>query len=100
MWSLFAVTPKDEQRCIILLGKEFEAGGIFEGVNGVFLGETNAVWTFQSMEIGEKVVDKGGRGCATKQKGNFRVFVNLRFSLFQCSFGPRVLGLSVSCQRW
>lgn len=47
------MATEDEQGGIIFLGEEFEAGGVLERVDGVFLVEANAIGTLQRMKVGQ-----------------------------------------------
>lgn len=41
MRALLGVRAEDEERGVVFLREEFEAAGVFEGVDGVFLGEAD-----------------------------------------------------------
>ena len=88
------MVTEDKQRSIVLLRKEFKAGRVFEGKDGIFLCEANAVWVLESVEICEEVLNERGAGRAAEEEGALWVFIDLRFSLSECSLRSCILGLS------
>lgn len=46
VWTFLRVRRKEEKRGVILGTEKFEGGGVFEGVDGVLLGEFLGVWFF------------------------------------------------------
>ena len=85
MRSLFAGAAEDKQRSVIFLGKEFEAGWIFERVYGILLGEVDAVGALEGVEVFEELLYESRTGITSKKEGALGVFVDLRLSLFQRS---------------
>ena len=63
-----------EQTGVIFLAEKLEARGIFEGMDGVLLGETDCVWTFERVQVCEEGVGEGGTGRAFEEEGCFGVF--------------------------
>lgn len=53
---LLLAAPKDEEGGVVLLGEEFERGGVFKGVDGVLLGEFLGEREAERMEVGEGVL--------------------------------------------
>lgn len=49
VWAFLAVTAEEEQAGVVFLGEEFQAGGVFERVDRIFLVELNAVRLLQRM---------------------------------------------------
>ena len=99
MWSLFAVATEDKQRCIVFLGEELQAGGVFERVNGIFLRKADAIGALESVEVCEEVLNERRAGSAAEEKGTLWVFGDLRCSLLKCSLRPCIFGLSIVGQR-
>ena len=86
MLPLFTVASKQKKRGIVFLRKEFEARNIVEGVDWVFLGESNAKWTFECIQIRKKIIDQRRRACASEEKRGLGIFVDQWFALGEFSF--------------
>lgn len=74
------MATEDKEGGVVLLGEELEAGGIFEGVDGVLFGETDAEGAFEGVEVCEEVVDEGGSAGAAQEEGSLGVFVDVGLS--------------------
>jgi len=51
------VATKHHERGVIFLAEKFEARGIFDGVNGIFLGEADGVRAFECVKVCKEGVD-------------------------------------------
>lgn len=51
---------EDEEAGVVFLREELEGGGVFEGVDGVFLGEADGVRAFEGVQVGEEGGQEGG----------------------------------------
>ena len=51
------MAAEEEEGGIVLLGEKFETGGVGERVDGVFFREADGVRAFQSVNIGEEVIN-------------------------------------------
>jgi len=49
MRAFLAMAPEHEKGGVVLLGEEFEARGVLEGVDGVFLRKAQGVRAFQGV---------------------------------------------------
>lgn len=56
------------------MGEELERGGVFEGVDGVFLVKADGEGLFEAVEVGEEATDEGGGGAAFEEERRFGVF--------------------------
>lgn len=100
MRAFLAVRAEDEERGVVFLREEFEAAGVFEGMDGVLLGEADGEGPFERVEVGEEVVEQVGGAGAFEEESRFGVFVRLGLTLFERALGAGVLGLAgsiVSC---
>ena len=92
MRAFFGMGAEDEEGGVVFLGEEFKAAGVFEGVDGVFLGEADGEGAFERVEVGEEVVEQVGGAGAFEEEGRFGVFVGLGLALFEGALGAGVLG--------
>lgn len=88
--ALLAVAAEHEQGGVVFLAEKFERRGVFEGVDGVFLGEFDRQRPFQRVQVGEGQLDDFGAGAASQEEGSFGVFVDLGGSFLECAFRPGV----------
>ena len=99
MGSLFAMATKQEQRSIILMGKEFKTGRIFERVYGVLFHKPDTIWALKSVEVRKDILNERRTGHAAEKKGALWILDDLRFALSKCSLRPCIFGLSNLDQR-
>lgn len=85
---------EDEEGGVVFLREEFEAAGVFEGVDRVFLGEADGERAFEGVEVGEEVVEQVGGAGALQEERRFGVFVRLGLALFEGALGAGVFGLA------
>lgn len=86
VWSFLAVAAEHQQGGVVFLAEEFERRGVFEGVDGVFLGEFDGQRPFQRVQVGEGQLDDFGAGAAPQEEGGFGVFVDLGGFFLECAF--------------
>lgn len=86
MRSFLAVAAEKKQRSIVLLREKLETGRVFEWMNVILLRKPYTEWPFQGVDVGEKILDQGRTGCASKKKDRLGVFVSMRLFFRQCSF--------------
>lgn len=94
MGSLFRVRGEDEERGVVFLREEFETAGVFEGVDGVFLGEADGEGPFERLQVRHEVAEQVGGAGAFEEECRFGVFVRLGLALLEGALGAGVLGLA------
>ncbi len=77
IWPFLTVAPKHDKASVVLLGEEFERGGVFEGVDVVFLGEADGERSFKGVEVLEKELAELAASGAAEEEGDFGVFRRL-----------------------
>lgn len=90
------MASEHHERGVVFLAEEFEAGSIFERVNGIFLGETYGVRAFEGVKIGEQGVDQGGGRRAAEEEGGFSIFDWERLLFCEGALRAGILGFSGS----
>lgn len=86
MRALLAVAAHDHERGIVLVGKEFEARGIFERVDVVFLAETRCQGPFEGVKVFKYQLAEVGALSAFEEEGCARVFGLLRRFVVEVAF--------------
>lgn len=94
MWAFLAVRAEDEERGVVFLREEFEAAGVFEGMDGVLLGEADGEGPFERVKVGDEMVEQVGGAGAFQEESRLRVFVRLGLTLFERTLGAGVLRLA------
>ncbi len=88
---LLAVASKHNEADVVLLGEEFERGGVFEGVDVIFLGEADGKRAFEGVEVLKEELAELATSGAAEEEGDFGVFGGLR-----CADGKGTSGACVS----
>lgn len=66
--------------------KEFEASGVFKGMDGILFGETDAIWPLKTVKIGEEIVNERRRAGASEEEGCLCIFMDVGISLGKLPF--------------
>lgn len=98
IWPLLAMATEDEQRCIVLVGKEFEAARVFEGVDGILLVEADGERLLEAVEILEYQVRYLATFRVLEKEGRLWVFDDLGFASFEGSRRASGARFTVGCQ--
>lgn len=86
MWPLLAVRTEHEQTGVILLGEEFEAGGIAKRVDRVGFGKLDGERLLESVKVLQRLLHYLRRGAATEEQRLFRVLDVVRRLFLEGSF--------------
>lgn len=94
MWAFLIRGTEDKERSIVFLGEELEGSGVFEGVDGVFLGEFFGQRDAQLVKISDSILDNLRTGCTSEEEGGFGVLDWLGGFFVKSSLGARIAGFS------